>query len=101
MGNDARKFERRAGGAFLVVGGVDAGGVQPDEHLSRPGAWCFHVADFDDLFGGTTFFVPPCQHVILPCLGAMIPALATTRDALSRQKRAAMERTAERKAELR
>ena len=64
MGNDARKFERPIGGAFLIVGGVDAGGVQPDEHLTRPSARYFHIADFDYLLGETTFFVPTCQHVI-------------------------------------
>ena len=30
----------------------------------------FHVADFDYLFGETTFFVPTCQHVILPVFKA-------------------------------
>ena len=59
MGNDARKFERRVSGAF-VVGGVDAGGAQPDEHhpARRAGV---HVADFDELFGGATFSYQPAS----------------------------------------
>ena len=65
MGNDSRKFERRISGTFLVVGGADTGGVQADEHLTRPGVRYFHVADFDYLFGDTAFFVPTCQHVVL------------------------------------
>jgi hypothetical protein len=76
MGNDARKFERHVGGAFLVVGGADAGGAQPDEHLTRPGAGNFHVADLDYLFGKSTFFVPARQHVILHVFGRSSPAYA-------------------------
>ena len=68
MGHHARKFRRNLHiGPAFVVGGIDAGRVDPDQDFARGRTRRIHFADLDDLVGRTRFFIPTRAHDVSPC----------------------------------
>src|ERR1700733_8557328 len=74
---DLKAVDRARGepGPGLVVGGVDAGGVHPDQDLARPGLGPADLLDLQDL-GGPGASVQGCFH------GCSVTPLSTLSTAL-------------------
>src|SRR5450756_1926616 len=65
VGYDARIFNRAvAAGAAADIGGINAGGFQPDANLASPGRRCRHVAKCQDIARRTGSLIPDRLHSV-------------------------------------